>query len=75
MSATPEEQAAFKDMVFPPGYVSLASGHYTYLEAVDLCVKSGSLGLNDRYTGGILCKAPLRVLKVWSTDLNTVAQR
>ncbi|KAL7542580.1 hypothetical protein ACHAXR_011906 [Thalassiosira sp. AJA248-18] len=73
LSATPEEQAAFEDMIFPPGYVSLASGHYVYLTSINnnLCVSSNTLGLGDRYYGGILCKASLRVLKIWSTNLQS----
>ena len=70
-SATVEEQAALKDMIFPPGYVSIASGHYNYLSSTGFCVSSNNLGLGDRYTGGILCEESLRVLKVWSTNLQS----
>lgn len=66
MSSTADE----KDQIFPPGFVSLASGHYHYLTSTGFCVHSNSLGLNDRYTGGILCRSPLRVLKLWSTGLS-----
>lgn len=70
-SATVEEQAALKDMIFPPGYVSIASGHYNYLSSTGFCVSSNNLGLGDRYGGGILCEESLRVLKVWSTNLQS----
>jgi len=58
-----------EDSIFPPGYVSLASGHYTYLKETNLCVSSNAIGLGDRYTNGILCEESLRVLKIWSTNL------
>jgi len=57
------------DSIFPNGYVSVASGHYTYLKETNLCVSSNDLGLGDRYTNGILCEESLRVLKIWSTNL------
>lgn len=58
-----------EDSIFPPGYVSLASGHYTYLKETNLCVSSNDIDLGDRYTNGILCEESLRVLKIWSTNL------
>eukprot|EP00985_Skeletonema_marinoi_P024316 scaffold16804_cov299-Skeletonema_marinoi.AAC.1 len=70
-SATAEEQAAFTDIIFPQGYVSVASGHYNYLKSTGYCVSSNSIGLGDRYGGGILCQESLRVLKVWSTNFHT----
>jgi len=68
-SATDVEQAAFEDMIFPPSHVSLASGHYNYLTDTNFCTSSNSIGLGDRYGGGILCEESLRVLKVWTTNL------
>mmetsp|Transcript_30397 Transcript_30397/g.90670 ORF Transcript_30397/g.90670 Transcript_30397/m.90670 type:complete len:340 (-) Transcript_30397:1651-2670(-) len=69
MSATPEEQEDMKDMIFPPGFVSLASERYTYLLSAPNgnCVLAASLdgdGYGARYDGGILGKAPLRVLNI-----------
>jgi len=57
------------DSIFPNGYVSVASAHYTYLKQTNLCVSSNDIGLGDRYTNGILCEESLRVLKIWSTNL------
>jgi len=59
--------------LFPPGYVSLVSSKFTYLLGAPdgLCVLSSSLegnyGLN--YDDGILCKVPLRSLKVYTRNL------
>lgn len=56
---------------FPKGYVSLVSDRYDYLLDAprDVCVSSYHLGLEDRYDNGILCKVPLRSLKVYSRGL------
>ena len=54
--------------IFPIGYVSLASSHYTYLTSTEFCTPSDDMGLGSRYSGGILCKSPLRAVKVWSTN-------
>ena len=71
MNASSEEQADYSfGKMFPPGFVSVASSHYTYLLSTDWCISSSSIGLGQRYTNGILCKRPLRVLKVWSTNLH-----
>jgi len=59
--------------LFPSGYVSLVSPEFTYLlDAPDnLCVLSSSLGSQHGtvYDGGILCKVPLRSLKVYTRGL------
>eukprot|EP00559_Dactyliosolen_fragilissimus_P007575 CAMPEP_0184856030 /NCGR_PEP_ID=MMETSP0580-20130426/1187_1 /TAXON_ID=1118495 /ORGANISM="Dactyliosolen fragilissimus" /LENGTH=1243 /DNA_ID=CAMNT_0027350795 /DNA_START=75 /DNA_END=3803 /DNA_ORIENTATION=- len=58
---------------FPEGYVSLVSNKFTHLLSApnDLCIQSSSLGSNYGfiYDDGILCKVPLRSLKVYSRDL------
>lgn len=73
MSATPEQQAAMRNQLFPPGFVSVASGHYTYLLSApgDLCVTAASIGSVEasRYDAGILCKVPLRALKIYTRNL------
>lgn len=57
-----------EDSVFPPGFVSLVSHHYTYLLSLpgNLCILSTAYG--TRYDGGILCTVPLRSLKVSDTS-------
>ena len=63
------------DALFPEGFVSLVSSKFTYLLSIpgDVCVLSNSLGSNMGflYDYGILCKVPLRVLKVYSRDLTS----
>jgi hypothetical protein len=56
---------------FPAGFISLVSDRYDYLLDApnDVCQSSYHLGLGDRYDNGILCKVPLRALKVYSRDL------
>jgi hypothetical protein len=58
---------------FPPGFVSLVSSKFSYLLSVpdDLCILSSSLGDNMGfiYDNGILCKRPLRALKLYSRGL------
>lgn len=56
---------------FPRGYISLVSDRFDYLlEAPEkLCVSSYHLGLGSRYDNGILCKAPLRALKIYTRGL------
>ena len=57
------------DSFFPPGYVSLVSDKYSYLLGLpgSPCIVSTAYG--DRYDGGILCRVPLRSLKVYSQNL------
>jgi hypothetical protein len=59
--------------IFPPGFVSLVSWKYDYLLSVpnNACVLSDTLGdvQGTRYDHGILCKVPLRALKIYSRDL------
>ena len=59
--------------IFPPGYVSLVSEKYTYLLDIpnNVCVKSGEISatLGRLYSYGILCKVPLRSLKIYSRGL------
>jgi hypothetical protein len=64
-----------EDATFPPGYVSLVSAKFTYLLSApdDVCIKSSSLGgeYDARYNGGILCKVPLRALKIYTRNLDS----
>ena len=57
--------------IFPPGFVSLVHSKFTYLLELpgEPCVLS-SIEYGDMYDGGILCKVPLRSLKVYSQDLS-----
>jgi hypothetical protein len=52
---------------FLPGFVLLVQ-HYQYLLSApnDECVSSTDLGLGSCYDNGILCKRPLRALKIYS---------
>ena len=50
----------------PKSYQSLVSSVYPYLLATGVCDSATTLGLAKRYENGILCKAPLRALKVYS---------
>lgn len=54
--------------IFPPGFVSLVSSKFSYLLNLpgQPCVLSTSYG--QLYDGAILCKVPLRALKVYSRD-------
>ena len=69
---SPESAASqIENLVFPDGYMSLVSSRFTYLLSAPngVCVSSISLGLGVRYDNGILCKAPLRSLKIYSRGL------
>jgi hypothetical protein len=58
--------------IFPPGYVSLVSNKFTYLLVLpDICIKSSdiSTSIGMIYSDGILCKVPLRSLKVYTRGL------
>ena len=59
---------ALANSIFPPGFVSLVSSKFSYLLALpgEICVQSAQYG---QYDGGILCKVPLRALKLFSQDL------
>jgi len=56
---------------FPPGYVSLVSSKFSYLLSApdNACVLSSDIGYGTIYDNGILCKVPLRSLKVYSQGL------
>ena len=60
---------AIENSIFPPGFVSLVSSKFTYLLSLprQICVLSTQYG--QRYDGGILCKLPLRALKLFSKEL------
>ena len=73
MEATPQNQAMMEDLLFPPGFVSVASSHYTYLLASPggICVAAASLGpiFASRYDNGILCRVPLRAFRIYTRNL------
>ena len=78
----PPEQANTAGHIFPAGYCALAAGTYTYLlqirgpsGAADVCVTAASLGLGTRYDNGILCKRPLRALKLYTRGLSHLTAR
>jgi hypothetical protein len=56
---------------FPDGYISLVSDRFDYLldTPEDLCKSSYHLGIGRRFDNGILCKTPLRALKVYTRGL------
>lgn len=60
-----------QDSFFPPGYVSLVSSKFDYLLSMpgNICELSTSIGLGELYDNGILCRAPLRALRVYSKRL------
>jgi hypothetical protein len=55
--------------IFPSGFVSLVSSKFSYLLSLpnQVCVPSTQFG--QLYDGGILCRVPLRALKVYSQGL------
>ncbi len=59
--------------MFPPGFVSVVSSKFDYLLSApnNVCVLSSSLGsdMGAVYDNGILCKVPLRSIKVYSRNL------
>lgn len=71
----PPEMPNAQGHIFPAGYVALASSSYPYLLQLRdtggsaLCVSAVSLGVATRYDNGILCRAPLRTIKVYSRGL------
>ena len=56
---------------FPPGFVSLVSSKFNYLLSTpnNVCVQSSDLGKGLQYDDGILCRVPLRALKIYTKDL------
>ncbi|GMI15001.1 hypothetical protein TrVE_jg10975 [Triparma verrucosa] len=57
---------------FPSPHISLASSKYSNFllsyDSLNTCVTSTSLGVGNRFTQGILCSKPLRVMKIWTFD-------
>jgi hypothetical protein len=71
-SLSPDDSPRQEDgSPFPDGYISLVSSYFDYLLSApnDLCVSSVDLDLGVRFDNGILCKAPLRALKVFSRGM------
>jgi len=59
-----------ENSIFPPSFVSLVSSKFSYLLALpgEICVLSEA-HYGQRYDKGILCKVPLRALKIYSREL------
>ena len=63
--------------LLPGGFCSVVNNRYTYLAATNLCDVASSLHgngmigaeMSTRYDKGILCRAPLRALKIFSHGL------
>lgn len=57
---------------FPSPHISLASSKFSDFligyDDDDTCVTSVSLGVGTKFTQGILCSKPLRVMKIWTFD-------
>lgn len=67
-----------EESFFPPGFVSLVSSKFAYLLSTpaNVCVLSSDIGYGEQYDNGILCKVPLRGLKIYSRGLvSTTAPR
>jgi len=61
---------------FPGDYISLVSNKFSYLLDVgvdntgnEVCDSASNLSLDHRYDSGILCKVPLRTLKIYTRNL------
>ena len=70
----PPEAANPTGHIFPPTFQSLCSHYYSFLLGIDggaTCVTAASLGadIGARYDGGILCRSPLRPLRVYTHSL------
>jgi hypothetical protein len=71
-SLSPNMDPEAEGSPFPPGFVSLVQhSHYEYLLLApnDECVSRTDLGLGSRHDNEILCKIPLRALKINSQGL------
>ena len=57
----------------PPGFISLVSSRFSYLLSLpgDICILSNDIGFGPQYDNGILCKIPLRALKIYSRGLTS----
>jgi hypothetical protein len=69
----PPDEKNVKGEIFPAGYCSLASHFFSYLLPIDsgsTCKRARDISdeLRDRYSDGILCKRPLRALKIYTDD-------
>ena len=81
---SPSEGNNMDGIFFPPGFVSLSSEFYTYLLDIQdggsaVCYSTTTLNnipgvsaatLSSRFSNGILCKRPLRALKIWTKNLS-----
>jgi hypothetical protein len=57
------------DSFFPPGFVSLVSEKFGYLlDTPNNMCQHSAVDLGSTYANGILCKVPLRALKIYSLD-------
>lgn len=58
-----------EESFFPPGYVSFVSERFSYLlDLPDNLCKHGASFQGSMYSNGILCKVPLRALKIYSRN-------
>jgi hypothetical protein len=86
-SLSPPEEANIDGGFLPPGFCALCAGTYAFLLGLQMdggdtgdgsggaiCVTADSLGLGARYHWGILCRRPLRALKVYSLDQDVDSQ-
>jgi hypothetical protein len=66
--------AVLNNSIFPAGYVSLVSNKYEYLLSLpgNICTGSSDISstIGKLYSNGILCKIPLRSLKIYTRGLN-----
>lgn len=75
----PPEEPNPSGHIFPPSFCALASATHAYLLALklrdgeDACVTAASLGLATRYDDGILCRRPLRALRLYTRGLSTAS--
>jgi hypothetical protein len=64
------EGGILENSLFPPGFVSLVSSKFTYLLQVpgSVCVLSSSISAEYgvQFDNGILCRVPLRALKMYT---------
>lgn len=70
---SPAEGANPHGTIFPAGFQSLCSHYFSYLLSLDdgsTCVTAASLALGPRYDHGILCRVPLRTLRVYTRGLS-----
>ena len=73
-TVAPSEQLNSNGTIFPDGYVALAGRFMTHLLAIDggrTCTKAAEISstIGQQYDHGILCRRPLRPLKIYTKGL------